>query len=161
VVVHASDIGDAIEIESFSWKRSPSPDDHGTFNDMVIYMGLCGSDQLGMIFDDNYIPGTRILVLSGNPYTTQTVGVNEWFEFTFDTPFWYNGQDNLLIEIQWSSASGSLYSWNWNGGSDRCVYGLYGQPSGLVLNSNVPNLLLNGTLSLENSTFARIKAAFN
>jgi len=160
VVVLASDIGDAIEIESFSWKRSPSPDDHGTFNDMAIYMGLCGSDQLGTTFDDNYIPGTRILVLSGSPYTTQTVGVNEWFEFVFDTPFWYNGQDNLLIEIQWSSGAGSLYSWNWNGGSNRCIYGLYGMATSLVQSSNVPNLRLNGTLSLTNSTFARIKAAF-
>ncbi|MEN8209662.1 MAG: hypothetical protein ABFR50_10490 [Candidatus Fermentibacteria bacterium] len=160
MVVHDDDIGNAIEIQSFSWKRSPSPDDHGTFYDMKIYMGLCASDQLGMTFDDNFIPGTRILVLSGSPYSTQTVAVNEWFEFTFDTPFWYNGQDNLLIEIQWSSGSGSLYSWNWNGGSDRCVYGHYGQSSGLVLNSNVPNLRLDGTLSLSNTTFARIKAAF-
>lgn len=160
MVVLASDIGDAIEIESFSWKRFDSPDDHGTFNDMAVYMGLCDSDQLGTTFDDNYIPGTRILVLSGSPYTTQTVGVNEWFDFVFDTPFWYNGQDNLLIEIEWSSGAGSLYSWNWDGGTNRSMYAGYGMSTASSLGSKVPNLRLNGTLSLTNSTFAQIKAAF-
>jgi len=160
VVVLAGDIGDAIMIQSLSWKRSPSPDDQGTYNDMSIYMGLCGSNELVTSFDDNFISGTRTLVLSGSPYTTQVVAVNEWFEFTLDTPYWYNGQGNLLIEIQWSSGSGSLYAWNWNGGTNRCVYGLYGSSTALVQNSNVPNLRLNGTLSLTNSTFARIKAAF-
>ena len=153
-------MGDAIEIESFSWKRCPSPDDHGTFNDMAIYMGLCDSDQLGTTFDNNYIPGTRVLVMSSPSYTTETVGVNEWFTFVFDTPYWYNGQDNLLIEIEWSSGVGSLYTWNWNGGTNRSMYGLYGAATTSAQDPNVPNLRLNGTLSLSNSTFARIKAAF-
>ena len=160
VVVLAGEIGDAIEIDSFSWKRSPSPDDHGTFNDMVIYMGLCDSDQLGSTFDDNYIAGTRILVLSSSSYVTETVGVNEWFNFVCDTPFWYNCHDNLLIEIQWSSGLGSLYTWNWDAGDNRSMYGEYGMSTALVQGSNVPNLRLNGTLSLSNSTFARFKAAF-
>jgi hypothetical protein len=88
------------------------------------------------------------------------VAVNEWFEFTLDTPYWYSGHDNLPIEIRWSSGSGSLYAWNWDGGSNRCAYGLYGTSTASVRNSNVPNLRLNGTLSLTNSTFARIKAIF-
>jgi len=154
------DIGDAILIESFSWKRSPSPDNQGTFNDMAIYMGICDGAELGTTFDDNYINGTCTLVLSSPSYTSQAVAVNDWFEFTLDTPYWYSGQDNLLIEIQWSSGSGSLYSWNWDGGSNRCAYGPYGTSSASVRNSNVPNLRLNGTLSLTNSTFARIKALF-
>jgi len=158
--VLAGDIGDAVTIQSFSWKRSPSPNDQGTYNDMSIYMGLCSSDELGTSFDDNYISGTRTLVLSGNPYTTQVVAINDWFEFILDTPYWYNGQDNLLIEIQWSSGSGSLYVWNWNGGTNRCVHGRYGSSTALVKNSNVPNLRLNGSLSFTNSTFARIKASF-
>ena len=160
VVVLASEMGDAMNIDSFSWKRSVAGDPQGTFNDMKIYMGLCNSDELELAFNSNYIGGTRVEVMSASPYTSQTVGPNEWFEFVFDTPYWYNGQDNLLIEIEWSSGVGSLYSWNWNGGSNRCMYGHYGMATALVINSNVPNLRLNGTLSLENSTFARIKAAF-
>ena len=161
MVVLASEIGDAIEIQSFSWKRSPSPDDHGTFNNLAIHIGLCDSDQLVETFDDNYISGTSVLVLSSSSYTTETVGVNEWFTFVFDTPFWYSGQDNLLIEIEWSSGVGSLYSWVWDGGTNRSMYAHYGMATALVQQSTVPNLRLNGTLSLENSTFARIKAAFN
>ncbi|RKZ08294.1 hypothetical protein DRQ25_09450 [Candidatus Fermentibacteria bacterium] len=160
VVVLASEIGDAINIDSFSWKRSVGGDPQGTFFDMKIYMGLCSGDALGANFDDNYISGTRILVMSGSPYTSPTVGMNEWFEFVFDTPFWYNGQDNLLIEVEWSSGVGSLYSWVWPAGSDRSMYGLYGGATSLVRLSTAPNLRLNGTLSLSNSTFARIKAAF-
>ena len=160
MVVLKSEIGDAIEIDSFSWKRSPGGDPQGIYNNMNIYMGLCSSDELVLTFDDNYIGGTRILVLSASQYISQSVGVNEWFEFVFDTPFFYNGQENLLIEVEWSGGSGSVYSWVWNGGTNSCVYGEYGSSTALVQDSNVPNLRLNGSLSLTNSTFARIKAAF-
>ena len=160
VVVLASDMGNAMNIDSFSWKRAISGEPQGTFQDMKIYMGLCSSDELVSAFNANYIGGTRIEVMSGSPYTSQTVGPNEWFEFVFDTPYWYNGQDNLLIEIEWSDGDGSLYSWVWDAGTNRSMYGLYGEPTSLVRNSTAPNLRLNGTLSLENSTFARIKAAF-
>lgn len=158
----ASDIGNAIEIESFSWKRHVSGDPQGTYYDLKIYMGLGSSSELGLNFDDNYIGGTRILVLSSSYYTTTSVGPNEWFDVTFDTPFWYNGEDNLIIEIEWSSAAGSdaLYTWHWNGGSNRCVFGRYGTSTALLHSSNVPNIRLNGTLSLSSSTFAQIKSAF-
>ncbi|MCD4777277.1 MAG: hypothetical protein K8S15_14675 [Candidatus Aegiribacteria sp.] len=162
MVVLASEIGDAIEIESFSWKRSVGGEPQGSYNDLKIYMGLCSSNQLGLNFDDNYITGTKILVLSSSLYTTPSVNPNEWFDIVFDTPFWYNGQDNLLIEIEWSSAAGSdaLYSWHWDGGANRCIFGRYGSSAALFPKVEVPNLRLNGTLSLTNSTFARIKALF-
>lgn len=163
MVVLASEISDAIEIETFSWKRYISGDPQGTYNDFKIYMGLCSSNELGLNFDDNYINGTKILILSSSLYTTTSVGPNEWFEVIFDTPFWYNGEDNLIIEIEWSSAAGTdaLYTWNWDGGANRSVFGRFGTSTALYQQSNVPNLRLNGTLSLSNSTFARIKAAFN
>lgn len=158
----ASEIGEAIEIMSFSWKRSVGGEPQGSYNNLNIYMGLCNSDELVLNYDDNYISGTRILVLSSSLYTTPSVNPNEWFEITFDTPFWYNGEDNLLIEIEWSSASGSdaLYTWHWNGGTNRCLFGRYGTSTALFQKVDVPNLRLNGTLSLTNSTFAQVKAAF-
>ncbi len=158
----ASEIGDAIEIEDFSWKRHVSGDPQGTYSDLKIYMGLCSSNELGLNFDANYIYDTKILVLSSSSYTTTSVGPNEWFNVTFDTPFWYNGQDNLLIEIEWSAAAGTdaLYTWHWDGGANRCVFGRYGSSTGLFQGVDVPNVRLNGTLSLETSTFAQIKAAF-
>lgn len=155
-----SEIGQAILIESISWKRFPSPDAQGTFNDLEISLGLCASDNLVSVFEDNFISGTKTLVLSESSYTTATVGVNEWFEIPLSTPYWYSGAENLLIEIQWSDGSGSLYAWSWSAGDTRRIFGAYGSSSAAVLGDNVPTMRLNGTLSLDNSTFAQIKAAF-
>jgi hypothetical protein len=161
VVVLASEIGDAMEIESFSWRRFPSPEDQGTFNDLKVYLGLCNSDTITTTFNDNFMPGTRTLVLSGSPYTTPVVPVGGWFDVVLDTPYWYNGQDNLLIEVEWSSGAGSLYSWSWNGTGTRSIFALYGQSTAAVSEPKVPNLRINGTLDLSQSTFGEIKASFN
>ena len=160
VVVLASEIGDAIEIESLSWIRGLGGEPQGTFDDFALYMGLCSSNELGLAYDDNYIPGTRILVMSSSSLTTPTVNPNEWFDTTLDTPFWYNGEDNLIIEIEWSNGLGSLYTWHWDGGGLRCVVGSYGEPNGSYSTNLVPNIRLNGILSLSGTTFGRIKAAF-
>lgn len=157
----SSEIGDAMKIETLSWKRHFSGDPQGTFNDYSLYMGLCSNDELGVNFDDNYISGTRILVMSSSPYTTPSANPNEWFDNILDTPFWYNGEDNLIIEVEWSSGSGSLYSWHWDSGGQRCVIGPYGASSGSETIHNVPNLKLNGVLSLPSSTFGAIKTFFN
>ncbi len=160
VVVLDTEINDAIEISGISWKRFPSPDDQATFSDLSVYLGLCASDNLVPTFDDNFISGTRTLVFSEASYTTDVVAINEWFEIPFTTPFWYNGQDNLLIEINWSAGDGSLYSWSALPGGIRRIYGAYGSTTSLVQDDNFPTIQLHGTLSLENSTFGRIKAAF-
>jgi hypothetical protein len=161
VVVLASEIGDAINIDSFSWRRFPSPDDQGTFNDLKVYVGLCENDVLSTTFDDNFMPGTKTLVLSDSPYSTPVVPVGDWFDITLDTPYWYNGQDNLLIEVEWSSGQGSLYSWSWEGTGIRGIFALYGQSTAAVSNAYVPHLRINGTLELSQSTFGEIKASFN
>lgn len=156
----ASEIGDAIEIESLSWKRHVSGDPQGIYNDYSLYMGLCSSDVLGTNFDDNYISGSRTLVMSSSLYTTPSAGPNAWFDSILDTAFWYNGEDNLIIEIEWSDGAGSLYTWHWDSSSQRCVIGPYGASNASETSSDVPNIRLNGVLSLSNTTFGQIKAAF-
>jgi len=160
--VLASEIGNAIEIDSFSWFRHVSGEPQGSYYDLKVYMGLCSSDTLGMNYDDNYISGTKTLVLSSSFFTTPSVNPFEWFEIVFDTPYWYNGLDNLIIEIEWSSAPGddALYTMHWDSGANRCLFGRYGSATALFPKVEVPNLRLNGTLSLSNSTFGQIKAAF-
>lgn len=160
VVVLDSDIGSALTIDQLSWMRSVGGEAMGTFNDFKIYMGLCASDQLTTDYMANYITGTRYLVLSSSQYVNGTPSPNEWFDVVLDTPYWYNGQDNLLIEVEWSSGSGSLYTWQWNGGGARSVIGGYGQSIGSYTESVVPHLMLNGTLALEQTTFGAIKASF-
>jgi hypothetical protein len=160
VVVLASDIGDAILLNELSWQRSVGGEPVGTFTNFKMYLGLCASDQLTTDYEANYISGTRTQVLAASPYVNGATNPDDWFDVVLDTPYWYNGQDNLIIEVEWSSGAGSLYNWQWNGGSDRCVIGAYGASTGSSTESLVPHLILNGTLSLESSTFGAIKAAF-
>lgn len=160
VVVLASEINSAILIDRISFQRSVGGEPMGTFNDFKVYMGVSGSDQLSLDYQANYIDGTRIQVLAGDPYVNGAASPNTWFDVVLDTPYWYNGQDNLIIEVEWSSGAGSLYTWQWNGGSDRSVIGEYGASTGAYTESLVPHLILNGTLSLESTTFGAIKASF-
>lgn len=161
VVVFDDEIGQAMEIESIAWKRFPSPDDQATFTDLDVYLGLCDSDELENNMDNNFIPGTMTSVLSSSSYTTDVVAVGDWYEITFTTPYWYNGQENLLIEINWSAGSGSLYSWSWQAEPNRRAYAHYGETTARVLDNNVPTMQLSGTLALDNSTFGRIKSLFD
>jgi len=160
VVVLASDIGDAMTIESLSWIRSVGGDPEGTFEDFKVYMGLCSSDELSTDYDSNYMSGTKLLVQESTSYTNGATNPNDWFDMILDTPYWYNGEDNLIIEMEWSSGNGSLFTWHWNGGDNRCVIGSYGSSIGDYTEQMVPNLKLNGTLSLDATTFGAVKAAF-
>ena len=74
-----------------------------------------------------------------------------------DEPYWYNGQDNLIIEVEWAGGSGSFYTYKWDTGSARCVVGAYpGVTSGSVQNS-MSQLMLTGTLELGTATFGAVK----
>ena len=70
------------------------------------------------------------------------------------------GVDNLIIKIEWSSWTGSLYTWHWNASGQRSIIGPYGASNGSETSSDVPNIRLNGVLSLSNTSFGRIKMAF-
>jgi hypothetical protein len=160
VVVLDSDINNAIQIESVSWKRSPIGVDAATFVDFKIYMGYSTNDQLSGTFLDNYMPGTRTLVFSRPNYPVVAGGPGNWFTTTLDTPFWYSGTNNLLIEFEWSDGEGSIYAYHWNAGTDRAVYGAYGSTTGDGFEATIPHLQLNGTLALEPESFGSIKAGF-
>jgi len=158
--VLTSEMGDAIEIESISFRNSPaSPDPSGSYDDLEIHIGLCDSDVLGSTYADNFIAGTRTLVLSSSLYSTGDVAVGEWFDFELDTPYWYNGQDNLLIEVIWPSGLGSLYPYAWETNENRSCFGTFASTSG-AFQTRLPHMMLNGTLELSNTTFGEIKATF-
>ena len=119
-------------------------------------MGLCSTDQLSPgSFDGNYVTGTKTLVYST---ALQFVDQNqEWSEIVLSTPYAYNGTDNLIIEVQWENASqsNSYYNHEWFAGDNRCIYT---QSSPAILQYGfLPQMILSGTFSLDNSTFAEIK----
>jgi hypothetical protein len=157
VVVLDSEIGTAMDINTLAWKRTPIGDPSATLDEIEIYMGLCATDELGTTFEDNYIPGTKTLVFSSSPFTI-SADPEEWAEVTLDTPFWYNGSDNLIIEVTWPNGSGSFYVYKWSSGSDRSLESGYGGTTG-TLSQDVSHLQLIGDVGLEPSTFAEVKAS--
>lgn len=142
-------------IQAISWTYllGPPPAINENFE---LYMGLCSSDVLTNSFEGNYVSGSKILVFDANPLIISPDG-NDWSTITLETPYWYNGQDNLIIELLWDNATNdnAYYSGQWDSGANRMLY----QQTTPVLNlsSWIPHMRLSGDLSLSQSTFAEIK----
>jgi len=161
VVVLDSEMGGAMEISSLAWQRALSGSDQGHYFNVDIYMGLCAGDQLGGTFEDNWVPGTKTLVFSADALDL-TAGPNEWVSVALDTPYWFNGQQNLLIDLQWASAnpSYSFYTWHWDTGVVRSVKATsLGSPSG-ILSTQMSEMTISGVLVLDQATFGAVKAVF-
>lgn len=151
-------MGNAMTISALKWKRVTGFGENNTnLQDFKIYMGYSTLDVLGTNFTNNFVPGSRTLVYSRDPLTITGVAPETWFTTTLDTPFFYNGTNNLLIEIEWSVGSNSIYIYHWDAVLGRSVVSQsYGTPTG-DLDAIVPHLILSGTLDLESSTFGSIK----
>ena len=156
------EMGGAMDIASIACQRStPGNPAVGEYYDFSIWMGLCDADMLSSTFDDNYIPGTMIQVFHRDTLTLSP-SPGEWQGFDLDTTFWYNGQDNLIVEFQWSGGDTEddcLYSWHWNTGTIRSISALYGSSTG-TMSSLVVMLRFTGVLALEQTTFAGVKSSF-
>jgi hypothetical protein len=160
VVALDEEMGGAMDISVLSCQRStPGNPAEGTFYDFEVCMGLCTSDMLSPVFDDNYVPGTRTTVFFRDSLTLSP-DPGDWQAFVLDTPFWYNGQDNLIVEFLWSDGETEdecLYSWHWDTGTIRSVSALYGAATG-TMSSLMSMLRFTGELTLESTTFGAIKA---
>ena len=157
MIAQADEIGDAIEISSIGWHRGPGGTATASFNNFNIYLGYCPEDMLGTNFMDNYIEGSRVLVKhSGNITVAQ--GTDEWFTIDLDTPFFYNGEGNLILEVEWDSGSGSVHNYFFDtaGYPMRLKATESGAKTG-DLSSLRCQFMLIGTSALESSTFGAIK----
>jgi hypothetical protein len=159
VVVLESEINTPMLISSIALKRSPIGESSASFQNLKVYMGTTDLNQLTLNYMGNYDAAGRTLVLSANPYPVMAVS-DQWFTVNLDTPYWFNGDDNLIIEFEWSDGEGSIYAWHWTAGTQRAVFGNYGDTTGSDFETSIPHLQLNGTLALEPSTFASIKTGF-
>jgi len=153
------DIGTAFEISSiayvFTW-----PEEISYVTDFTLSMANVENDQLTETFAENYAQGTLVEVyytdslFLENGYGTELV-------LELDAPFFYNGQDNLLIDIYYPS--GQCYSlvYNWEAGTARSLSYLFppgGSPSTTgYLFEWVPYMVFEGTQSLEQNTFGAVK----
>lgn len=161
MVVLDSELGSAMTISSVAWQRAPSGSDQGHYYNVEIYMGLCASDQLGAAFEGNWVPGTKTLVFEADTLDL-AAAANEWESIGLNSPYWYDGQQNLLIDVQWASAntSYSFYTWKWETGAARSIKSTsLPAPTG-ILSTQMSELMLDVTLPLDQVTFGEVKTVF-
>ena len=129
--------------------------------EFTMSMALVESDQLTDTFSENYAPGTLVEV-----YYTDSLylegGVGTEFILELDTPFFYNGQDNLLIDFYYPDGECWTKVYNWEAGTARCLRYLFmpggsGSSTGYLYEC-VPYMVFEGTANLGQSTFGAIKA---
>lgn len=123
-----------------------------------IWMGDTDLDILTNTFDANYNPGTKTLVFDQDDVLTGGT-IDEWFLMYLDTPFQYDGQHNLIIDLE-SSYCNTIYVWGWDTSSLRNLYTYSNGSSTGILNSPLPHLQIHGVLELERCTFGEIKSSF-
>ena len=151
------EISTPLLIEQLGWLRTPGGSGSASFTNFTIHMGYCSTDELGEGFFQNYDPGTRILVFERSDYTISGE-VDEWIVEDLDTPFWYDGTGNLIIEYEWETGGGSGYIYAWDPGTYRALTGGYGSSSGSLLTIAHYQQLI-GSLGLEPTSFGAIKAS--
>ncbi|MCP4646684.1 MAG: hypothetical protein GY852_02970 [bacterium] len=158
MVATTEEIGNAILIESISWQRGTTGiSSTGSYNDFNIYLGYTSLEMLSTEFADNFIPQSRTLVHHNDPQPI-SAEPDEWFTIELDSPFWYNGQDNLILEITWSTGTGNPSTYEFNTPmTPVCLKSADPQGESGFLSSMRCQFMLNGTQELENGTFASVK----
>ncbi len=155
MVVLEWELGQAILIESISFMVE---DYYSSYKDSVyIYMALTELDELTDTFESNYTMGTRQLVLEVDTLYYGTIP-EEWFTIELQTPFWYSGESNLLLELVSPGIDGGYTDiYNWNSYSSRSLVAYNISQTTGSLDSWVPYMILSGSLGLDQRTFASIK----
>jgi len=159
VIALSSELSGPMTIGEIGWQRGgASGSETGYYNNFKLYMGLSADSQLSSTFLDNYLPGTRTLVYATSTQQ-MTAPADGWMTITLETPFEYNGTDNLIVELEWSGGSNMFYTYLWETGASR---GLMNKsditsPTG-TLYSTMSELMFTPASSLEHYTFGAIKA---
>ncbi|MCK5133995.1 MAG: hypothetical protein KAR40_17830 [Candidatus Sabulitectum sp.] len=157
MVVLKEEIGTAVTIESISFMINTPGWGSLTKEDVTFYLALSDQDELSAVFSENYITGTRIEVLHLDAMDLSGEQ-GDWMQIEFETPFWYLYEHNLLLEISTPEYDGCYaHFYGWDPDSDRSLYNYDIAADQGNLLSEVPYMKLEGTLSLEQNTFGRIK----
>lgn len=166
-MVTAEELGNqSLGITAISFNAAILSDPEGPYENLTILLGHTELESLTETFADNW-SSSGVQVFFNPSYIISGVTPGSFFTFQLDTPFVYNGSDNLLIEVAWDGPSepplgqGSIYTWYWTTTGNR------------VLSSNdlssatgsafeyCNNLRIDySTEAFENTSFAGIKASF-
>ncbi len=85
----------------------------GTFYNYELRACHTALVDLTVTYDANYGGNTPVTVASASPLELNWTN-GEWGSLVFDTPFDYNGTDNLLLEFRWQGDDGrAVYALGW------------------------------------------------
>jgi hypothetical protein len=148
-------------IQSIAWQRAGSAgSETGTYNSFKLYLAVASGSELTDTYESNYVPGSRTLVYE-TPTQTMSAGPDEWVTMTLDTPYWYSGTGNLIVEFEWQGGANMFYTYMWPTGTNRGLLNKssLGSPTG-TLSQNMSELRFEGEDALQPMTFAEIKTLF-
>ena len=92
-------------ITAWAWYAS-SLLSRGYFNDFKITLCHTGRSELVADFVANYDNRKPRKVYERNSLYTGSAVAYTWWGFDFDTPFEYDGDDNLIVEVFWQEREG-------------------------------------------------------
>ena len=141
------------------WQANAAVTD-ARFFDLELKLCHTPLDELTDRYQDNYGGNTPELVAEADPLSV-TAGVDEWFAVPGMTPYYYDGEQNLLVEIRWRTDNEKeVDCWSW--ASDRVRYLAnygYDAESGLAsVKANRLRLTLEEGPSVEEASWGLIKA---
>lgn len=152
-----------MDIAEIGWQRAGSAGSaSGNYNSFKMYLSYSNASELTNTYADNYTPGTRTLVYQTGSQV-MSAGADEWMNIALDTPFAYNGNDNLIVEFEWVGGSNMFYTYMWDTGTNR---GLMNKnsvtaPTGTLYTKMSELMFEEDTAALEAVTFAAIKMIGN
>ena len=161
VIVPSSAFGEPVSISSIAYAPVQGLGEQVNFDSFAIDMGYASVDQLGPVFETNYVSGSKMRVFERTS-SVSFDAVFPWTTIQLDTPFLYDpAEGNLIYEIHWPKGSAQFYSYDYPTSGISIVKGAYGSASGEPF-SQAPHLLFDVSgEAFEQMTFAGIKATFN
>ncbi len=118
VIYHASQIGQAGAITGISYNVGTSAS--FTTSSINIYMGHTSRTSFNSTSDWTPVSDLQLVYSSTNEVIGASTG---WENFVFDTPFQYNGNDNLVVVVTKSSSSySSALKYVYTSQTNRCLY---------------------------------------
>ena len=157
MIVQASEFEEPFTISSITFFPVPGTGEETIFYQLSIDLGYCTSAELESVYEGNYLSGTKTRVFERNSSFTVSSHSPTLY---FDSPFVYNpAEGNLIIDMVWPDGEGEFYTYNFPTPGASAISGAYDIPEGYVL-TDMSHLLIQGELSMEQSTFAGIKGSF-
>lgn len=111
----------------------------GYFENFKLTLCHTGLSSLTNSYVNNYDGRTPVDVINRSVLNVGAAASGTWVPFTFDTPFDYNGTENLVVEVWWhgDNGAGGPARYGNAGGGNRQLYSgvLNGNPYGGYPNS--------------------------